>query len=102
MALTELLYFVLFAVSWEALPPLLYVQNERRSHYYIIGGSNDEKMNEAVQDFVAEPVEMEARLVQYDDWIVMYVNAENGIERYSYIQEHFGNDIIACSEKCNK
>ena len=59
-------------------------------------------MNEVVQDFVAEPVKMEGKLVQNDDWIVTYVNNEDGMECCSYIQEHFGNDIIACSEKCNK
>jgi hypothetical protein len=81
------------------VPPLLHVQNEQgTSNYYFIVGSNGEKMNEVVQDFVAEPVEMEGKLVQIDDWIVMYVNDENGIERYSYIREHYGNGIIACSE----
>jgi hypothetical protein len=85
------------------IPPLLHVRNETgASNYYIIVGPNGEKMNEAVQDFIAEPVEMKGKLVQYDDWIVMYINDVNGIERYSYRQEHFGNDIIACSEKCYK
>ncbi|MEO6452836.1 MAG: hypothetical protein ABIN97_02125 [Ginsengibacter sp.] len=85
------------------IPPLLHVQNENgSSNYYIIVGTNGEKMNSAVQNFVAEPVKLKGKLVQYDDWIVMYVNAENGMERYSYLREHFGKDVVACSGKCDK
>jgi len=85
------------------IPPLLHVQNEKgESNYYIIVGPNGEKMNEAVQDFVAEPVKLKGKLVQYDDWIVLYVNADNGMQRYSYLQEHYGKDIAACSDKCYK
>src|SRR5579862_824712 len=58
------------------IPPLLRVQNEKGAiNYYIIVGPNGEKINKAVQDFVAEPVELKGRLVQYDDWIVVYLNA---------------------------
>lgn len=85
------------------ISPLLHVEDgEGASNYYIIVGPNGEKMNEAVQDFVAEPVELKGRLVQYDDWIVMYVNNQNGIERYSYLQDRFGKDVMSCSGKCEK
>ncbi|MEO7768580.1 MAG: hypothetical protein ABIS01_14215 [Ferruginibacter sp.] len=85
------------------IPPLLRVQNDNgASNYYIIVGPNGEKMNQAVQDFVAEPVALEGKLVQYDDWVVMYVNAENGIERYSYIGDHYKNDILTCLADCCK
>lgn len=85
------------------IPPLLHIQNEKgESNYYIIVGPNGEKMNEAVQNFVAEPVKLKGKLVQYDDWVVMYVNVDNGMQRYSYLQEHYGKDIAACSDKCDK
>ncbi len=86
------------------IPPLLRVQNNTGDvNYYIIAGPNGEKMNTAVQDFVAEPVELEGKLVQYDDWIVLYTNADNGIQHYSYIREHYGSGkIIACTGKCER
>src|SRR5215471_1176379 len=71
------------------MPPVLKVQDENgKENYYLIVGANGEKMNEAVKDFVASPVELHAKAVQYDDWIVLYVNPDN-IKHYSYIQEHF-------------
>jgi hypothetical protein len=48
---------------------------------------------------VAEPVEIEARLVLCDDWIVAYVTDKNAIKRYSYLRERFGNAIQYCSVK---
>ena len=86
------------------IPPLLRIQNDKGAvNYYLIVGPNGEKMNEAVQDFVGEPVKLEGKLVQYDDWIVIYTNANNGIQDYSYIREHYrDNEILACTGKCGK
>jgi len=68
------------------IPPVLHVQNEKgESNYYLIVGPNGEKMNEAVQDVVAEPVSIEAKVVQQDDWIILYTGKEN-IKRISYAQ----------------
>ena len=59
------------------IPPVMQVRNTKGEvNYYLIVGPNGEKMNEAVQDFVAEPTELQARVVRYDDWIVMYVSKE--------------------------
>lgn len=59
------------------IPPVMRVRNAKgETNYYLIVGPNGEKMNEAVQDFVAEPTELQARIVKYDDWIVMYVSKE--------------------------
>jgi hypothetical protein len=56
------------------IPPVLHVQNEKgESNYYLLVGPNGEKMNEAVKDFVAEPVKIKARAEQFDDWIILYV-----------------------------
>jgi len=66
-------------------------------------GPNGEKMNEAVQDYVAEPTEIEARLVQYDDWIVMYVKNKEPIHRISYLSLTRDDvQVMACSGNCSK
>src|SRR6266498_1019463 len=61
-----------------------------------------EIMNKAVKDFVASPVELHAKAVVYDDWVVLYVNAENGLQHYSYINDHYGNMYASCSVACSK
>lgn len=68
------------------IPPVFHIQNAKgESNYYLVVGPNGEKMNEAVQNYVAEPTEIEARLVKYDDWIVMYVKDKQKINRISYL-----------------
>lgn len=81
-------------------PVLRVINNEGAANYYLLVGENGEKMNEAVKDFVAEPVSITARAVKYDDWIVLYVKREKGIERYSYLHEKFGNTIQYCASAC--
>ena len=84
------------------IPPVLKVTDEKgNENYYLIAGPNGEKMNEVVKDFVAEPVTINAKVVKYDDWIVLYVR-EKGIARYSYIQEHFGDKLASCGSTCMK
>jgi hypothetical protein len=85
------------------IPPMLMVKNERgESNYLILVGANGETMNQAVQDFVAEPVEISARLVQYDDWLVAYIEKKDDIQRLSYLKIHFGNTVQYCSTNCLK
>src|SRR6266498_5337525 len=85
------------------MPPVLKVTDEEgKQNYYLIVGSNGEKMNKAVKDFVASPVELHAKAVVYDDWVVLYVNAENGLQHYSYINDHYGNMYASCSVACSK
>jgi hypothetical protein len=85
------------------IPPVLHVQNEKgESNYYLIVGPNGEKINEAVQDFVAEPVSIEARVVQQDDWIILYTGKKN-IKRISYAQlQNPDAKVIACATNCMK
>ena len=80
------------------IPPVLHVQNEKgESNYYLIIGPNGEKINEAVQDIVAEPVSIEARVVQQNDWIILYTDKEK-IKRISYTQLKDPNaKVIACA-----
>jgi hypothetical protein len=85
------------------IPPVLKVMNEKgEKNYYLIVGPNGEKMNEAVQDFVAEPVEIEARAVQQDDWVILYVKNKM-INRVSAISLYKSESQIAsCSAGCCK
>ena len=84
------------------IAPLLKVTDRMgNKNYYLIAGSQGEKMNESVKDFVAEPVMINARVVKYDDWIILYVS-EKGIARYSYIQEHFAGKYAGCGTTCIK
>lgn len=80
------------------IPPVLHVQNEKgESNYYLIVGPNGEKINQALQDFVAEPVSIEAKVVQQDDWIVLFAAKEN-IKRISYAQvRNPETNVIACT-----
>ena len=81
------------------IPPVLHVQNEKgESNYYLLVGPNGEKMNEAIQDVVGEPVSIEARAVQQDDWIILFAGKEN-IKRISYAQLKNPNaKVIACAK----
>ena len=85
------------------IPPVLHVQNGKgESNYYLIVGPNGEKMNEAVQDVVAEPVSIEARVVQQDDWIILYTGKEK-IKRISYAQlKDPKANVVACATNCVK
>jgi hypothetical protein len=66
------------------IPPVFKVLNEKgEANYYLIVGPGGEKMNTVVQDFVAEPVAINARVKQQDDWIILYVNDAKGISRIS-------------------
>jgi hypothetical protein len=85
------------------MPPVLKVEDESgKENYFLIVGGNGEKMNEAVQDFVASPVELRGKAVEYDDWIVLYVNSENGLQHYSYIAQHYGSMYASCTADCQK
>jgi len=84
------------------IPPVLKVtDNEGKQNYYLIVGEHGEKMNEAVQDYVATLVNIHAKAIEYGDWIVLYVQ-QNGLQHYSYISEHYENEIAMCGKNCVK
>lgn len=85
------------------IPPVLKVMNEKgEMNYYLLAGAHGEKMNEAVQDYVAEPVEMEARVVQQDDWVILYVRKKS-IKRISAISLYKNQTQVAsCTVNCTK
>lgn len=86
------------------IPPVLKVQNENaQANYYFIVGPNGEKMNQAVKEYVAEPVALQARVVQYDDWIVLYVKDNRSILRITGWNLAKPNArSIACVASCIK
>jgi len=78
--------------------PMLAVKNEKgEANYYLLASSDEGSINAAVRDFVAEPVELQVHLMQYDDWVVAYVNTKHFIKRFSYLQERFGGSAVACA-----
>ncbi len=80
------------------ISPMMVVKNEKgEANYYLLVGPNGERMNEAVVDYIAEHVEIEARLVQYDDWIIMYIDDKEKIKRYSYLQNTYKNSVQSCA-----
>jgi hypothetical protein len=85
------------------IPPVLKVMNNKgEKNYYLIVGPNGAKMNAAVQDYVAEPVEIEAKVVQQDDWVILYVKGKF-IKRVSGISlVKPDNQLVSCRTNCMK
>lgn len=80
------------------ISPMLAVKNEKgEANYYLLASSDGEYINTAVQDYVAEPVELNVHLMQYDDWVVAYLNTKHPVKRYSYLQERFGGSLLSCA-----
>jgi hypothetical protein len=64
------------------MSPVFYVRNEKgEANYYLILDVNGKKMNDELKDIIADPVSIEARAVQYDDWVILYVNGKDKIKR---------------------
>lgn len=84
------------------IPPVMRVRNEKgESNYYMIVGPAGEKMNTAVQDYVGEPIEIDADLIQQDDWIIMYVKDMKSCSRISPLSMlRDPSQVIACGKNC--
>jgi hypothetical protein len=83
------------------IPPVLKVMNEKgEANFYLITSPNGEKMNDAVKDFVAEPVEIHARAVQIDDWVVLYTKSNDirSISKREILLPEL--HTLACTSKC--
>ncbi|HKO82524.1 MAG TPA: hypothetical protein VJU78_19075 [Chitinophagaceae bacterium] len=60
------------------MSPVFWVRNEKgEAHYYLLLDEDGKKMNEELKDHIAEPISLEARAVQYDDWIILYANKKS-------------------------
>jgi hypothetical protein len=83
------------------MSPVFYVRNEKgEADYYLILDENGKKMNADLKDYVAEPVSLKAKAVQYDDWAVLYINKET-IKRTGGLS-WFKSDAISCAPSNNK
>lgn len=79
------------------ISPVFCVHNEKgEGAYYLLVGSNGEKINGQVGDHVAEPVKIKARAVQYDDWIVLYLNKGAQIERTGGLSWFKNDGTLSC------
>lgn len=75
------------------ISPVFYVRNEQgEAGYYLILDENGKKMNDDLKNHVAEPVLLKAKALQYDDWVVLYVN-KNTIRRTGGLSWFKANEI---------
>lgn len=86
------------------VPPVLKVEDEKgNENFYLLVGENGEQLNQTVQDYVGEPVTINAKIVQQDDWVVLYVKGNNGINRLSKLEiARPGLVALSCGDKCGK
>jgi hypothetical protein len=71
------------------ISPVFRARNEAgQSNYYLILGEHGEKINAQLQDYVADPVALQANAKQVDDWIVLYVKPSSikRISTFSWIK----------------
>jgi len=86
------------------IPPVLKVQNEKgNDNYYLLVGPGGEPVNTVVQDYVAEPVSINAHVVQQDDWIILYLEDSKRINRISRLElARPGLLAMACGNNCER
>jgi hypothetical protein len=63
------------------IPPVLKVSSPSSNEYYLLLHDNGSPVNEAVLDYIAEPVEITGHLESMDDWWVLYINPETSIKK---------------------
>ena len=82
------------------MSPVLAVQDSLgHSGYYLLLDENGKKMNDVLKDYIAEPVSLRARAVQYDDWIVLYIKGRENIHRISGLSLAKGDAILRSCAK---
>lgn len=60
------------------MSPVFYVRDEKgEANYYLVLDKNGRKMNEKLKDYVAQPLALQARAVEYDDWVILYVDEKS-------------------------
>jgi len=66
------------------MPPMLHVVDRNgRSNYYFIVGTGGDKINNSLKNYIAKPVEIKAKAVQFNDLVVLYTNASQSITAIS-------------------
>lgn len=78
--------------------PVFYVRQQNAGPlYYLLLDEKGNKLNDFVKDYVADPVKLTAKAVQFDDWIVLYVDTKKGLQRtggLSWFKED--DELIYC------
>lgn len=83
------------------MSPVFYVRNDKgETGYYLILDENGKKMNVELKDHIAEPISLKAKAIQYDDWVILYVN-KNTIKRTGGLSWFKSNDI-SCGPSLKK
>jgi hypothetical protein len=60
------------------ISPVFYVHNEKgETNYFLILDENGKKMNHQLMDYIAEPIILTARAVQYNDWVILYTDRKS-------------------------
>ena len=59
------------------IPPVLKVKQNNSTIYYILEGSPDERVNESLLEFVAEPIEVSGNTYYQNGWNVLQTSAKN-------------------------
>jgi len=64
------------------MSPVFYVRNDKgETNYYLLLDKNGKKMNDELKDYVADPVSLEAKAIQFDDWVILYIDGKDKIKR---------------------
>jgi hypothetical protein len=85
------------------MSPVFRVGNKKQEmNYYLLLDGNGQKMNEQLINYIGEPVSLEARAVQYDDWVILYVTGTGNIKRVSKLSWiKSADEIISCGPAKN-
>jgi hypothetical protein len=79
------------------MSPVFVVRSEQgESDYYLLLDKSGKKMNHELKDHIGEPVSLDAKAVQYDDWKILYVD-NTSIKRtggLSWFKLH--DNVISC------
>ena len=63
-------------ISGGIMPMVTYLENNEMK-YAVLLGIDGEKINSKLLDFVAEPVQIDGTLYQYENWNCLYINTQN-------------------------
>lgn len=84
------------------ISPVFCVRNEKgEAGYYLLVGSKGERLNDRISDHVAEPVKIKARAVQYDDWVVLYLDKDETIRRTGGLSWFKNDGTLSCKPAHN-
>jgi hypothetical protein len=85
------------------MSPVFRVGNEKQEmNYYLLLDNTGKQMNRQLIDYIGEPVLLEARAVQYDDWVILYIHGTGKIKRIRGLSWAKATDeIVSCAPSRN-